>query len=281
MISGALFVGIDRYQPRDEAAHDLGGCVGDMELMYSTMATVFSDLPGKSRKLTNEAATTSNLVGAIEDLVSGVGPGQAGFLYYAGHGGEVPNVDRTPDDPESHDQILVPHDFSKTEPVLDDMFHAWFSRIPEGGKLVAIFDSCHSGGMPRAPMSAEQIREYQAAGWRNRSIGPIPRHVYTDQDLQALANLKRACRIERADAAFVHLAASQDRELAWERNFGAERHGLFTYYLCEALRQWGAAATPRRLLSHATTRIQGHRSDQQPRLTGRQAFLHQALFDIG
>lgn len=281
MISAALFVGIDHYRPRDETVRDLGGCVGDMELMYSTLARLQPDLPSRSRKLVDEAATTRELTAAIEDLVAGLEPGRVGFLYYAGHGGQVPNAERTRDDPEAYDQILVPHDFSKKEPLLDDMFRSWFSRVPEGGKLVAVFDSCHSGGMPRAPMSMAEAERHRAAGWRSRSIGVLPRHIYSPRDLKSLADLKKGYRVERSDASFVLLAAARDDQLAWERRFGSGRHGIFTYYLCEALAERGSAATPTQLLSRTATGIRSIRDDQDPGLTGRDRFFHRGLFDVG
>jgi len=280
MISQALFVGIDRYQPRDERVRDLGGCVGDMELMYSTLLALQPDLEDRSRTLVDEAATTRNLADEIERLISSLAPGQVGFLYYAGHGGEVPNTRRTADDPEARDQILVPHDFSRREPLLDDMFHAWFSRIPEGAKLAAVFDSCHSGGMPRAPMSMHEAEKHRAAQWENRSIGFIPRAIYTPEELADLERLKRGLVVERSDARFVHLAAAQDDELAWERQFGDRRHGIFTYYLCQGLGDLGGTGTPAELMERVTAAIHAERGDQTPRLTGHGDFFHRGLFEL-
>ena len=280
MISRALFVGIDRYRPRDCQVPNLGGCVGDMRLMHSTMTEVFGTSLQNVETLTDADATTSNLIAAIEGLVAGVRQGQVGFLYYAGHGGQVPNADRTADDPEDYDQILVPHDFSMTEPLLDDMLHAWLSRIPDGGKLVAILDSCHSGGMPRAPMSVEECRSRQDEGWQSRSIGVIPRAAYTPKQLQALGDLKKRFKVEGANESFVLLAAAQDDESAWERDFGDGKHGIFTYHVCEALRERGSAATPIELVDYAYAKIMGYRENQMPRLTGLEKFFRKPLFDV-
>jgi len=280
MFSKALFIGIDKYNSKNKKIKNLEGCVSDMYLMKETVTDVFGSLPKDTLVLTNHRATTQNILDSLEHLVEELKPGEQVFMYYAGHGGQVPNVSRNEEDAEAYDQILVPHDFSKTEPLLDDILQTYFNRVPEGAKFIMILDSCHAGGMARALIFSMLIDGIQRKGWTPRSIGRISRTEYSPIELQKLGEYKKRYMIEKSKSHFILLAAAQPHELAWERFFGEEKHGIFTYHLHEILKEKKASLTPVNLINYAYSKIKTYRKNQMPRLIGNEALFNKPLFKI-
>ncbi len=279
MLKRALFVGIDKYNSKSKSIQNLQGCVSDMLLMKETIEKIVGHLPDHHKILIDNQATTKNILEALEFLIENLERGEKVFMYYAGHGGQTPNTIQTKDDPEEYDQILVPHDFSKTEPLLDDILRTYFSRIPEGSQFIAILDSCHSGGMARASMSSAEAELYRKEGWENRSIGIISRAEYSPSELRKLKKHKQKFMVERSENQLIMLAAAQPDELAWERYFGKKKHGIFTYHICEKLRESGIHSNPKELVDHAYKKILAYRENQMPRLIGSEKLFDQPLFD--
>lgn len=280
MLSKALFVGIDKYNSRSKKIKNLEGCVGDMYLMKEVITGVLEGLPRDTVVLTDRQATTQNILDALQHLVEGLKTGEQVFMYYAGHGGQVPNVSRSEQDPEAYDQILVPHDFSKTEPLLDDILQTYFSRIPQGAKFIMMLDSCHAGGMARTLMFSMLVDGIQRKGWTNRSIGRISRAEYSPTELQKLGECQQRYMIGKSESQFILLAAAQPHELAWERFFGKEKHGIFTYHAHEVLKEKGASLTPLNLINYAYSKIKTYRKNQMPRLIGNESLFNKPLFEI-
>jgi hypothetical protein len=274
MISKALFVGIDTYNSKDMAIDDLKGCVSDMFLMKETLTHVLGALPKDTVILTDQNATTRNILNSLQHIVEGLKPGEQVFMYYAGHGGQVPNASQSEEDLEAYDQMLVPHDFSKTEPLLDDIINYHFSRIPNDSKLIMILDSCHAGGMAR---SMTYSRDYELEEWTSRSIGIISRAEYSPAELKKLREYKHRFIIERSERNFILLAAAQPHEFAWERSFNGKSHGIFTYHICELLKENGINESPVNLINYAYSKIMTYRENQMPRLIGNENFFHKPV----
>ena len=278
IISKALFIGIDRYNSPSTRIKDLHGCVKDMQLAMETIDRVVG-LPRDTQTVTDHEAITDRVINELTTLVDSLRPGEEGVIFDAGHGGQVPNTLQTEDDMEALDQVLVTHDFSKTAPLIDDMLHCLLNRIPSGAKLIVILDSCHSGGMPRAPLSTAEIDKRRREGWESRSIGALTRAEYSPTELRELAEHKNRNLVAHADAPFVMLSAAQAHELAWERYFNEEKHGIFTYHLCEYLANASTGVTPVEMIRHVYQQIRQYRENQMPRLTGQQMLFSQPLFN--
>jgi uncharacterized caspase-like protein len=275
MITKALLIGIDKYNAESNRITDLNGCVNDMHLMKETVTNALGVLPDDTVILEDQAATTRHIMDRLQSISENLKPGEEGFVYYAGHGGQVPNTSVSEEDAEEYDETLVPHDFSLTEPLLDDIFSGYLSLVPEGARLIIALDSCHSGGMRRAMTYSE---EYAEENWRSRSIGRIARAEYTPQAFQKLKEHKERNLIEKSGENFVLLAAAQAHEYAWERRFDDGSHGIFTYHICEGLREFGPGVTPVNLTNHIYAKIQTYRENQMPRLIGNEKFFNGPLF---
>ncbi len=99
---------------------------------------------------TNLAPTKSNILAAFRWLVRGAKKGDSLLLHYSGHGGKVENKDGT--EKSGYDQTVVPVDFAKAGQIIDDEVHDVLCRdLPEGVRLTAIFDCCHSESIMDLP----------------------------------------------------------------------------------------------------------------------------------
>jgi len=81
---------------------------------------------------------------AIHWLVSGASKGDALFFHYSGHGGQMRDADCTEDD--GFDETLIPCDYTSCGQIPDDtLWKELVNKVPEGVRLTAIMDCCHSG----------------------------------------------------------------------------------------------------------------------------------------
>ncbi|KAG8809146.1 Ca(2+)-dependent cysteine protease, partial [Serendipita sp. 401] len=131
------------------------------------------------RTLTDEADPTkvyrNNIIENLEWLVEGSSPGDSLLLHYSGHGYQRPT--RSPTEDDGFDETIVPADcpYPPSRPGSDEDCpvgckcpkedeHCWrpaysamirdnelrsilVDKLAEGARLVAIFDSCHSGSI--------------------------------------------------------------------------------------------------------------------------------------
>ncbi|KZV89628.1 hypothetical protein EXIGLDRAFT_721202 [Exidia glandulosa HHB12029] len=100
-------------------------------------------LSDESEPGTDTWPSRKNIQSAMARLVDDAEPGDNFVFAFIGHGGQVKNKDHT--EPDGLDEHIIAVD-GKT--ILDDELNrALVDRLPDGCKLTAIFDCCHSGTM--------------------------------------------------------------------------------------------------------------------------------------
>lgn len=266
MISHALLIGINHYRVEDGAFRDLQGCLNDVELMKTTLVTTGACAPDRFEVLTDAEATFTNVTAALSRWLTRAARGERLFLYYSGHGTQVPDTDG---DEDEMDEAFVLHDFSKTNALVDDILRAFFARVPDEAQATVVLDCCHSGGLARA-------KDVQPRGG-----DPIPRSAYTPAELKMLGEIQKPFEIEARPERLVMLAAAQQDELAWEKKLGGQRHGCFTYALCDVLKSNGLQARARDVMDATVKTIDtlpGPRFFQVPRLVGKEDLFDAPLF---
>ncbi|SCZ92236.1 BZ3500_MvSof-1268-A1-R1_Chr5-2g07727 [Microbotryum saponariae] len=143
----ALSIGIN-YTGTSSA---LRGCINDSDNMIKFICERYhykredvvqlTDRPGSSNM---EIPTRANILRAMQWLVSDAQPNDSLFFHYSGHGGQAKDLDGDEDD--GYDETIYPVDFKNAGQIIDDEMHAiMVARLPQGCRLTAIFDSCHSG----------------------------------------------------------------------------------------------------------------------------------------
>jgi hypothetical protein len=81
---------------------------------------------------------------AIRDAAATLAAGDIFLASYAGHGGQVPDVNG--DDPDSTDETWCLYDGM----LVDDELHALWKEFAAGVRVLVFSDSCHSGTVTRA-----------------------------------------------------------------------------------------------------------------------------------
>jgi hypothetical protein len=140
-----LFIGVDYM---DQPEHRLYGCVNDATNMANFMKYSFH--LNESRILVDRGSqnsnkpTRKNILSSIKWLTEGSKDGDLLFFHYSGHGTRI--IDRSGDEIDGFDEVLVPNDFATSGYITDDQLHnVLVASVPKNATLVAVIDSCHSG----------------------------------------------------------------------------------------------------------------------------------------
>ena len=89
-------------------------------------------------------STRANILRAIQWLTSDLSPGTNLVFHFSGHGGQQRSRGR--DEADGMDETLMPTDFSRAGPIVDNDLNAMLVQpLPHGVILHAIVDACHSG----------------------------------------------------------------------------------------------------------------------------------------
>lgn len=263
----ALLIGINEYpNPADR----LEGCVNDVFLMSSVLQECGFEADS-IRVVLNERATAEGIRERMEWLLADPRPGDIRFLYYSGHGAQMPGYGPG-DTVDRLDECLVPYDFnwSGETAFTDDHFFDLYSQLPYETNFVSIFDCCHSGGLTRHGGAKirginppDDIRhrmlewDIEKEMWVERKIQSPNRELgseYTGES-QAKRRLGRAVSVRslpnrkynKARDDYEHKGpylpmiyqACGESEFSYEYRHGVTAYGAFTYSLARILRRLG------------------------------------------
>ncbi|GAA4841092.1 caspase family protein [Algivirga pacifica] len=152
----ALVIGINQYQPEGAVGvwKNLEGAVTDAQEIATLMKGKynFNEL---TLLATPKETTKDAIQQALRNLSQQSQKGDVAFVYYAGHGVQVPNSQFYEDD--KRHEAIVPSDAREGEHkyFLDVEMNMYLHElVNKGVKLVMIFDSCHSGSNTRSAMSS-------------------------------------------------------------------------------------------------------------------------------
>ena len=269
----ALLVGVGRYDLGSSrtaggatVVPDLSGPRNDIALARNLLLRRFGFPDGSVRVLMDRDATLESVVRGIhEHLIEGVTADTEVVLWFSGHGSRI--VDPSKSEESGHAATLVLHDSrvgvnDGSRDLDDDALHSLLAACPSH-HITVITDACHSGDVTRDPGTEQQSR------LATEVVGPLPRAAndrwsFWPADVPFLApNDER----RRSDLPWLHIAACESHEQAWEYTtlkppalLPAHRHfGRFSYFLCDALMRsppgtsWDAVA--RRVYSTALTLV--------------------------
>lgn len=176
----ALLIGINDYpNPADR----LEGCVNDVFRVSASLQESGFD-PEDIRVVFDDRATTAGILERLRWLLDGVCPGDTRFLFYSGHGAQIPTygVNNLVD---HINECLVPWDFDWNSglAITDRQFFELYSQLPYDSNFVAVFDCCHSGGMTRH--GGHKVRGLTPPDdIRHRSLRwDIPTQMWAERDL--------------------------------------------------------------------------------------------------
>ena len=142
----SLHIGLNSVSP----AH-YGGWSGDLtacEFDANDMATIARANRMKPTVLLTRRGTRANFLAAIRSASKNLKAGDLFFLTYSGHGGQVPDV--TGEEQDKKDETWCLYDGE----LIDDELYLELSKFAEGVRVLVLSDSCHSGTVTRAPLTA-------------------------------------------------------------------------------------------------------------------------------
>ncbi|KAG6335665.1 hypothetical protein ID866_3423 [Astraeus odoratus] len=142
----ALCIGINY---RNQSGQ-LAGCINDANNVKAFLMSHFGYKEENIVILTDDSRdprrnpTKQNIMDAMRWLVSNPQPNDSFFFHYSGHGGQT--KDQNGDEADGYDEVIYPVDFQTAGHIVDDLMYDLMVRpLPQGCRLTAIFDSCHSG----------------------------------------------------------------------------------------------------------------------------------------
>lgn len=162
----SLHVGLNRVDPGHYAgwSGELNACEADA----ASIEEIARNRGFLTCMLLNEAASRNAVRAAIRAAASGLAGGDIFLVSYAGHGGQVPDVNG--DEPDAADETWCLHDGQ----LIDDELQDLWSGFAPGVRVLVVSDSCHSGTVSRA---ATRQLDLDRAAAELRAYG-ITRPVY-------------------------------------------------------------------------------------------------------
>jgi hypothetical protein len=273
----ALIVGVD--YPDANLRLATGADIDSVTSLLTTVYDFDAPRPGvRSFKdstvvvLRSAAETTAERIrAALADLAAHRKAGDVVVIYFAGHGGQVPNQpNESAEEIDGLDETICGSDVQKPESpgaqvaghIRDDEIAKSISAIlgPQSDSvesLTVIFDSCHSGTATRG------------SGFRERTLPDsykVPVHTVElspgseAQDGIHFPLLTDASR-------YVFLAAASANEFAFED----DQQGVFTRALCDVLGRQTATSRSRvrETMDEVRARVHARHSGQTPQAEGR------------
>lgn len=163
--------------------------------------------------LLNSHATTTNFIAELNAISALATPNDMLLIFYSGHGSQSSDLPPL-DEADGLDETLCFLDYDMT----DDRLASLLSNVPVG-QLLVLVDACYSGGMIRGQSELGHV------GRSSVGVGIAEDLVRTAAfDSKDLGNMARSV---------VAITASADHEYSIESD--SLQHGVFTYYLLEAM----------------------------------------------
>lgn len=250
----ALFVGINYVGTQ----YALAGCINDATDMQAQVRTFFPAC--KDTRLitdtTDTKPTRSNILAALDWLVSGLAPGEHVLFHFSGHGGRV--RDTNGDEVTGLDSCIYPVNGGRLETIIDDDLRTRLAaKIPAGSKCFVILDCCHSG-------TAVDLR----CAWQATTASSL---TYTENQ-----------RYAKTAGTVVFLSGSQDSQTAADTvNAEGRPCGALTMALLKTWREYGAAIKFKYILWDVRKFLRESGYSQIPQLSTGAPYDVNTVFDLG
>lgn len=216
----ALLIGINDYKSPSIA--DLKYSEPDARYLHDVLVNHVRVKPENIRMLLGANATTANIKREVYWLSETAHLEDKVFFYFSGHGSTFP--DKHGDEDDDTEEAFCPYETELRDAstvISDDDFGIWFNGI-QAQEIFVILDCCYSGGAAGKSLESQN--------GRGIDLGLQP--VSTSRSILDQGGNPYA-RDLGDDNKFIITASDAD-----ERSFEnpAIGHGIFTYYLGEALR---------------------------------------------
>lgn len=230
----ALLVGVANYQNlpanlNGRKLTNLKGPENDVKVIKNCLLSYYGFSDDEIRVLTNDNATKEKIETNFNEwLVKGSKTGDLVVFYFSGHGSTVPDYNGDEDD--GKDEVLLPYDMVPNggyNIVVDDEFGMWLNKL-NGRTVVAIVDSCYSGGVVRG--IGKEIKNLDETPARMEKFIPITNY----QPSPVVRSLSKGS--PDVPNSVIFMAASREDESALEVVMPKGFQGGFTFGLSEGMK---------------------------------------------
>lgn len=255
----ALLVGINKYP-----GAPLAGCINDVLDMAHFITVHCGFNPKTIRLLTDERATTAEILARLDWLVSDLRPGDRILFHYSGHGAQMATRDKK-GEVDGLDEVICPVDFdwSDARTIRDKQFHTIFDRIPAGVTAVWISDSCHSGDLEKdagglGGRSSKHLVPPADLGWRIEAAKLAGFHPWNPQT-----------PVHPSIPNIVLVAGCKSDQTSADASFAGRANGALTYFLLKSLEAPDGLTTPLNvLIPRMVDALKSSSYEQTPQLEG-------------
>jgi hypothetical protein len=207
----AVIIGVSMYS--DNRIQSLRYATADAKYFYHWLVSSKGGkyAPNNIKLLLDKKATGRNIKDALFNWLRQAIEEDIVIIYFAGHG--------SPDSPDTPENLyLLPYD-TQYDNIAATGFPMWdvetaLKRFIKAKRVIVIADACHSGGVGQG---------FDVARRSTRGIGVNP----ISTRLEKLSKIGKGVAV---------ISASGDKQTSQEGSQWGGGHGVFTYYLMEALK---------------------------------------------
>lgn len=227
MTKKALLIGINYTGTTSQ----LQGCINDVLNVQRFLLEHCDFAPENIQlctDLTELKPTKANLLTLLNSLVAGAQAGDTLLLHYSGHGSRT--RDRTGDESDGFDEVLVPLDYASAGMISDDwLWSNTLAQVPKDVLLCAFMDCCHSGTILDLRYNYKSLCTLKKG--RLQDNQPYVSTEWTDRFSYALE------RTRDIPGTIIMLSGALDREYAADAVVQNQPQGAFTACLLETLKR--------------------------------------------
>ena len=278
-----MLVAIDTYP---DGIRSLAGCVNDASEVEDLLTTRFGVKAENLVRLNNDEARRDAVIQKFREHLGQAGKDDIALFFYAGHGSQVPTGGLFAEiEPDGMNESIVCYDsrvLGAFDLVDKDIATLIGELTSKGVHVTTIFDSCHSGSVTRDLDDVAGATD--SAAWERRlepRTDPQPAEAYLAnpaaqtaaiRDIPAppagMGSLTLAAAAYAPDQSGKHvlLAACEDNQTAKEYFGNGKRHGAFTFFLTETLRNAAEPVGYRELMHQVRSALQKNVAMQTPKL---------------
>jgi pimeloyl-ACP methyl ester carboxylesterase len=266
-----LLVAVNYYLSPD--IRGLGGCVNDVYLFSQTLQERFGVAEDNLKILTDQEATHDGIIDEFRQHLTrrSWGTDDVALFYFSGHGAQTlaPEIFWN-EEPDHLNESLVCHDSRTldTPDLLDKELRFLIAELAKAGcgHITVILDCCHGGhGTRFVGETVEDVRLAPA----DMTQYPLERFVFGQQAGKSVDQLTLKELLPESGK-HILLSGCQDYQLSIEKLQGSyvdpQRHGLFTYAMCETLSALQYTISYQELRDRIYQRVQKQASTQSPQI---------------
>ncbi len=235
----ALVVGIDQY-PNLSAQDQLSGAAADAQDIANALGRVGVD---DLTLLLDTAATRAAFTAAMENLAAKAAAGDLIIVTFAGHGSQ--EKERVPgSEPDGMDEEFILSPIGSKGPntlerIIDDEIFNWLKRLSaKGAEIIFVADSCHGGGMTKAPTRGGTRRGVRglSRAYSESEAGPGTFLIAPgDDELSIPTDIPPSDNATFDIPSLTFLAGVDDQSEVVERTIDGSRRGALSYAFARAL----------------------------------------------